>query len=104
MPRLDFYLYENGYAASRSLAAKLIKGGYVFVDGKECRKSSFQVEEGMECSEDEINTFCLKLARYKRPRKIIFAPVPRNATGKIEKPKLRATYGVTGLVDAQNRA
>jgi len=63
-----------------------------------------QVEDGMECSEDEINTFCLKLARYKRPRKLIFAPVPRNATGKIEKPKLRATYGVTGLVDAQNRA
>ncbi len=63
-----------------------------------------QIEEGMECSEDEINTFCLKLARYKRPRKLIFAPVPRNATGKIEKPKLRATYGVTGLVDAQNRA
>jgi len=63
-----------------------------------------QVEDGMECSEEEINTFCLKLARYKRPRKLIFAPVPRNATGKIEKPKLRATYGVTGLVDAQNRA
>ena len=63
-----------------------------------------QLEDGMECSEDEINTFCLKLARYKRPRKLIFAPVPRNATGKIEKPKLRATYGVTGLVDAQNRA
>ncbi len=63
-----------------------------------------QVEEGMECSEDEINTYCLKLARYKRPRKLIFAPVPRNATGKIEKPKLRATYGVTGLVDAQNKA
>ncbi len=63
-----------------------------------------QVEDGMECSEEEINTFCLKLARYKRPRKLIFAPVPRNATGKIEKPKLRATYGVTGLVDAQNKA
>ncbi|MBR6522374.1 MAG: acyl--CoA ligase [Oscillospiraceae bacterium] len=63
-----------------------------------------QLEDGMECSEDEINDFCLKLARYKRPRKLIFAPVPRNATGKIEKPKLRATYGVTGLVDAQNRA
>ena len=53
MPRLDFYLYENGYAASRSLAAKLIKGGYVFVDGKECRKSAFQVEEGMEVSLQE---------------------------------------------------
>ncbi len=63
-----------------------------------------QLEEGVDCSEDEINTYCLKLARYKRPRKLIFAPVPRNATGKIEKPKLRSIYGVTGLVDAQNRA
>ena len=63
-----------------------------------------QVEDGMECSEEEINTFCLKLARYKRPRKLIFAPVPRNATGKIEKPKLRATYGVVELVSAQNQA
>ncbi|MDD6189576.1 MAG: class I adenylate-forming enzyme family protein [Clostridiales bacterium] len=63
-----------------------------------------QVEEGMECTEDEINEYCLKLARYKRPRKIIFAPVPRNATGKIEKPKLRATYGVAELVNAQNKA
>ncbi len=63
-----------------------------------------QVEDGQECSEQEINDYCLKLARYKRPHRIIFAPVPRNATGKIEKPKLRAMYGVTELVDAQNRA
>lgn len=53
MPRLDLYLYENGSAASRSLAAKLVKGGYVFIDGKECRKSSAQVEEGMEVSLQE---------------------------------------------------
>ena len=33
------------------------------------------------------------LPRYKRPRKIIFADVPRNPTGKIEKPKLREKYG-----------
>ncbi len=63
-----------------------------------------QVEEGQECTEQEINDYCLRLARYKRPHKIIFAPVPRNATGKIEKPKLREMYGVTGLVDAQNKA
>ena len=32
------------------------------------------------------------------------APVPRNATGKIEKPKLRRMYGGEGLVDSQNRS
>ncbi len=63
-----------------------------------------QVEEGQDCTEQEINDYCLRLARYKRPHKLIFAPVPRNATGKIEKPKLREMYGVTGLVDAQNKA
>ena len=34
-----------------------------------------------------------RLPRYKRPRKIIFGEVPRNPTGKIEKPKLRKKYG-----------
>ena len=51
-----------------------------------------QVKKGMNCTEEEINRFCIELPRYKRPRKIIFADVPRNATGKIEKPKLREMY------------
>ncbi|MBQ7655402.1 MAG: AMP-binding protein, partial [Clostridia bacterium] len=62
-----------------------------------------QIKEGMECTEEEINHFCLDLPRYKRPRKIIFAPVPRNPTGKIEKPKLRQQYCGVRLVEAQNR-
>ena len=61
-----------------------------------------QVKEGMECTEEEINHFCLDLPRYKRPRKIIFAKVPRNPTGKIEKPKLRQIYCGVRLVEAQN--
>ena len=51
-----------------------------------------EVKEGMTLSEDEVNEFCLELPKYKRPRKLIFAPVPRNPTGKIEKPKLRQLY------------
>ncbi|MBQ7217827.1 MAG: acyl--CoA ligase [Synergistaceae bacterium] len=51
-----------------------------------------QVKKGMRCTEEEINKFCLDLPRYKRPRRIIFADVPRNPTGKIEKPKLREMY------------
>lgn len=62
-----------------------------------------QIKEGMTCTESEINQFCTDLPRYKRPRKIIFAPVPRNATGKIEKPKLREQYCGVRLVEAQNR-
>ncbi len=63
-----------------------------------------EVKKGMTCTEEEIEEFCQKLPRYKRPRKIIFANVPRNPTGKIEKPKLRAMYGAASLVDAQNKS
>ncbi len=63
-----------------------------------------QVKEGFTCTEEDVNSFCRALPRYKRPRKIIFAKVPRNPTGKIEKPKLRQMYGASGLVAAQNRA
>ena len=62
-----------------------------------------QVKEGMTCTEGEINQFCMDLPRYKRPRKLIFAPVPRNPTGKIEKPKLREKYCGVRLVEAQNQ-
>ncbi len=62
-----------------------------------------QLKEGESCTEEEMNNFCLELPRYKRPRKIIFADVPRNATGKIEKPLLRERYGATNLVDKENR-
>jgi acyl-CoA synthetase (AMP-forming)/AMP-acid ligase II len=52
----------------------------------------------MEQTEDEMRAFCSKMPRYKRPRKYIFADVPRNATGKIEKPLLRERYGAERLV------
>lgn len=62
-----------------------------------------EVKEGMTCTEEEIQDFCLDLPRYKRPRKIVFAEVPRNPTGKIEKPKLREIYCGGSLVEAQIR-
>ncbi len=52
-------------------------------------------------SEEDINLFCSGLPRYKRPRRVIFDTVPRNPTGKIEKPKLRAKYCVDKLVEVQ---
>ena len=61
------------------------------------------IKDGMTCTEDDINDFCHKLPRYKRPHKIIFADVPRNPTGKIEKPKLREIYCGESLVASQNR-
>ncbi len=61
-----------------------------------------ELKEGAECTEEDINEFCLDLPRYKRPHKIIFADVPRNPTGKIEKPVLRERYSSVRLVEQQN--
>ena len=60
-----------------------------------------EIKEGMTCTQEEIDEFCLSLPKYKRPRRIIFAKVPRNPTGKIEKPKLREIYCGGSLVEAQ---
>jgi len=59
------------------------------------------LKDGCTATEEEINEFCMELPRYKRPRKIIFADVPRNPTGKIEKPKLREIYCGGRLVEKQ---
>lgn len=61
-----------------------------------------QAKDGMSLTEEEIEDFCTDLPRYKRPRKIIFADVPRNPTGKIEKPKLRSIYCGESVVAQQN--
>ena len=60
-----------------------------------------EVKEGVPCTEAEVNEFCRELPRYKRPRKVIFDKVPRNPTGKIEKPVLREKYCHGRLVEAQ---
>ena len=59
------------------------------------------IKDGMTCTQEEIEEFCQDLPRYKRPKKIIFADVPRNPTGKIEKPVLRERYRVSNLVEQQ---
>ncbi len=63
-----------------------------------------EIKPGVSCTEKEINDFCLSLPKYKRPRKLIFADVPRNPTGKIEKPRLREQYCGGSLVEAQIKA
>ncbi len=51
-----------------------------------------KVRNGCDLTNAMVDAFCNAPARYKRPRKIIFGDVPRNPTGKIEKPKLRQQY------------
>ncbi len=63
-----------------------------------------EVKEGMSLTKEEVETFSLDLPRYKRPKEIIFDEIPRNATGKIEKPVLRKRYGADNLVAKENQA
>jgi len=60
-----------------------------------------EIKEGESCTQAEIDAFCKALPRYKRPRKVFFDKVPRNPTGKIEKPVLREKYCKGRLVEVQ---
>ncbi len=59
----------------------------------ELASAIIKVKPGQSLTKEEIQAFCEALPRYKRPRKIFFDDVPRNPTGKIEKPKLREKFG-----------
>jgi acyl-CoA synthetase (AMP-forming)/AMP-acid ligase II len=52
-----------------------------------------KLKPGRVASAEELAEYCQALARFKRPRRFIFGDVPRNPTGKIEKPRLRQLYG-----------
>ena len=61
-----------------------------------------ELKPGVTLTEANLAKYCEALPRYKRPRRVIFDKVPRNPTGKIEKPRLREKYcGDESLVEAQ---
>ena len=60
-----------------------------------------EIKDGESCTQEEIDEFCKAMPRYKRPRKVFFDKVPRNPTGKIEKPALREKYCRGRLVEVQ---
>lgn len=48
-----------------------------------------ELEPDSVCTKKNIFEFCKYLPKYKQPRKIIFAPIPRNSNGIIEKARLK---------------
>jgi acyl-CoA synthetase (AMP-forming)/AMP-acid ligase II len=53
-----------------------------------------QPKEGVNLTEEEVRAYYEpQIPKYAWPRIIVFGDVPRNPTGKIEKPKLREKYG-----------
>jgi len=63
-----------------------------------------ETRPGATVTEAEIREFLEELPRYKRPHLIIFDAVPRNATGKIEKPLLRQKYNANEIVARQTES
>lgn len=70
----------------------------------EVSQAVIEIKPGYSLTEEEIRDFCNGLPRYKRPKKYVFEEIPRNPTGKIEKPKLREKYCGVNLVEAQTEA
>ncbi len=49
-----------------------------------------ELKEGAKVSENELIDHCKNnMAKFKRPKKVIFGPLPKTATGKIQKHELR---------------
>ena len=49
-----------------------------------------ELKAGVETSEAELIDFCAEnMARFKRPKKVVFGELPKTATGKIQKNLLR---------------
>ncbi len=56
-----------------------------------------ELKPNEKASEDELITFCKEnMAKFKRPKKVIFGPLPKTATGKIQKHELRAVIKTLG--------
>lgn len=53
-----------------------------------------EIKPGRKLTAKKVLEYCQDLPRYKRPHRVFFDKVPRNPTGKIEKPKLRERYRV----------
>jgi acyl-CoA synthetase (AMP-forming)/AMP-acid ligase II len=48
-----------------------------------------ELNNGVNCSKGDLKRYCIALPAYKRPTNFYFMNIPRNATGKIEKERLK---------------
>ena len=54
------------------------------------------LRDGASASEDEIIAFCrTRMARFKAPKSVVFGPLPKTSTGKVQKFELRARAKAT---------
>lgn len=58
----------------------------------ECVTAVIELKDGVVCDKKYIHNLCKALPEYQRPLRILFAPVIRNSTGKIDKKALKEMY------------
>ena len=59
-----------------------------------------ELKEGMTATEAELIEHCRQnLARFKAPKKVVFGPIPKTSTGKIQKYVLRERARSTSAID-----
>ncbi len=59
-----------------------------------------ELKEGAQATEDEFIAFCReRMARFKVPKKVVFGPLPKTSTGKIQKFVLREKAKSTQAID-----
>ena len=58
-----------------------------------------ELKEGAETSEAEIIAFCRQhMAAFKSPKAVVFGPIPKTSTGKVQKFMLRSQVGSTSAI------
>ncbi|MBI4205063.1 MAG: acyl-CoA synthetase, partial [Betaproteobacteria bacterium] len=59
-----------------------------------------ELKEGAQASEEELIEHCrARLARFKAPKRVVFGPLPKTATGKIQKFILREQVRSAAAID-----
>ena len=59
-----------------------------------------ELKEGAQATEEEFIEFCReRMARFKVPKKVVFGPLPKTSTGKIQKFVLREKAKSTQAID-----
>jgi fatty-acyl-CoA synthase len=59
-----------------------------------------ELKDGAETTEEAIVEHCrMLLARFKVPKKVVFGPLPKTSTGKIQKFMLRAQVKSTSAIE-----
>ena len=59
-----------------------------------------ELKDGMQPTEQEIIEHCRsRMARFKVPKQVVFGPLPKTSTGKIQKFVLRAKVKSASAID-----